>query len=511
MFSKILVANRGEIAQRVFLACRELGIPSVAIYSEIDRDAPWMRFATESYPLAGVTSSETYLNQEAILNIASQCGADALHPGYGFLSENPSFAEACATVGVKFIGPGPEAMRIMGSKTAARQLAQRIDVPVIPGVDAAGKGADELMAVAAAIGYPLLVKASAGGGGRGMRLASAPGELPDLLQAARSEARSAFGDDHLFLEKFFPQVHHVEVQILGDSHGNILHLYERECSIQRRHQKIIEESPAPILHALEGGAELRHAIATAATSLARAANYVNAGTVEFLVDPSPGRANRFYFLEMNARLQVEHPVTELVTGIDMVTWQIRIAAGEPLPFDQESIVQRGHAIECRVYAEDPGNSFLPSIGKVVAYRAPTGPGIRVDSGIEAGTVVSPHYDAMLAKIIARGQDRSEALRKMARALRETVVLGVTSNLPLLQDILEQPSFVSGRAATTFLQDELADWTPAREFGEQEILAATAWEMLGGNGRTFTKRSEVASKVDTAGEPWDLVPGWRNVS
>jgi len=506
MFRKILVANRGEIARRIFLACRELGVPCVAVYSEADAAAPWLGPADESYPLAGVTAAETYLNQAAILAVAETCGADAIHPGYGFLSENPDFAAACAERGLVFIGPNPEAIRLMGSKAAARELAQQAGVPVVPGVDGAGKSEAELQAAAAAIGYPVLIKASAGGGGKGMRVVWSEAEMAGALQAARSEARSAFGDPHILLEKFFTKIHHVEIQVLGDHQGNLLHLFERECSIQRRHQKIIEESPAPVI---QGGA-LRLAIAEAAVVLARAVNYNNAGTVEFIVtNQSSDEEDHFYFLEMNTRLQVEHPVTELVTGLDLVTWQIRIAAGEPLPFTQESVRQRGHAVECRVYAEDPANQFLPSTGKVTYYRRPSGPGVRVDDGIESGAEVSPYYDPMLAKVITWGHNRDEALGKMVRALRDTILLGVTTNIPYLLAILQEPHFVAGQTSTDYLPTHMASWQPEVEASESEWLALAAWELLQGGGKIGT-RSATAGDESTRLDPWNQASAWRNV-
>jgi len=367
LFRKILVANRGEIAQRILHACRELGVRSVTVHSEVDRGSSWVRLADESYPLPGNTAQESYLNQEAILEIARARGVEAVHPGYGFLSENADFAAACAASGLAFIGPTPAAMRALGNKAAARKLAEKMHVPVIPGVDAAGFSPQELREKADEIGYPLLVKAAAGGGGMGMRVINSPTELADGLRDAQSEAASSFGSGQVLLEKFFPEVRHIEVQVLGDQHGNLLHLFERECSIQRRRQKIIEESPSPFVTSA-----LREQICAAALALARAVGYVSAGTVEFVVTP----AEQFYFLEMNTRLQVEHPITELVTGVDLVTWQIRIAAGEPLSFKQEHLAQRGHAIECRLYSEDPAQNFLPSIGEIALFRPPAGPGIR---------------------------------------------------------------------------------------------------------------------------------------
>jgi 3-methylcrotonyl-CoA carboxylase alpha subunit len=506
MFHKILIANRGEIAHRLFVACRELGVRSVAVYSDADQAAAWMHLADERYRLPGVTAAETYLNQTAVLDIAHRCGAEAVHPGYGFLSENADFAAACAERGLIFIGPGPEAMRLLGSKAAARVLAQRAGVPIVPGVDGAGKEAAELATAAAAIGYPVLIKASAGGGGKGMRVVEKAADFADAVQAARREALSAFGDDHILLEKYFREIHHVEIQVLGDTHGTLLHLFERECSIQRRHQKIIEESPAPIVRD-EG---LRQRMAQAAVSLAQAAGYVSAGTVEFIVEPEGG----FYFLEMNTRLQVEHPVTELVTGLDLAAWQIRIAAGEPLPFAQADIRQRGHAIECRLYAEDPAQGFLPSIGTIGYYQRPSGPGVRVDDGIETGSAVTPYYDPMLAKVITWGHDRPEALRKMARALRDTAVLGITTNIPYLLAILAEPDFIQGRAGTNFLAEQLAGWAPPAEADEDAWLALALFEALqgvGGQARRATAAGATNGTAEAAADPWNETAGWRNVA
>ncbi|MFQ5399634.1 MAG: acetyl/propionyl/methylcrotonyl-CoA carboxylase subunit alpha [Anaerolineae bacterium] len=502
MFNKVLIANRGEIARRIILACHELGVLAVTVYSEADAGAPWTRLADESYPLAGVSASDTYLNQATLFEIARQCGADAIHPGYGFLSENPEFAAACATHGVTFIGPGPEAMRLLGSKAAARVLAQEAGVPVVPGVDGAGLSDDALAAAAAEIGFPVLIKASAGGGGKGMRVVWSEQAFADAIRAARSEAQAAFGSDHILVEKFFTEIHHVEIQVMGDQHGRLLHLFERECSIQRRHQKIIEESPAPIIR----DDALRQEMAAAAVSLAREAGYVNAGTVEFIVDG----AGRFYFLEMNTRLQVEHPVTELATGLDLAAWQIRIAAGEAIPFSQEAIRQRGHAIECRVYAEDPANQFMPSIGEIRYYRPPAGPGVRVDDGIETGMQVTPYYDPMLAKVVTWGHDRAEAIRKMVRALQETVVLGVTTNIPYLLDILQELHFVDGRTSTGYLQAHMADWGPDGEVGDPEWMAMALLELLQGGGKRGRQTAVNGEGAPAGFDPWDEPSGWRNV-
>lgn len=501
MFTKILIANRGEIARRIILACRELGVTAVAIYSDADADAPWVRLADEAYRLPGVSAGETYLNQEKILSIAGQCGAQAIHPGYGFLSENADFAAACAGRGLVFIGPTPQAMTSLGSKANARELAIRAGVPVAPGVDGAGLSVTALQTAVAHIPYPILIKASAGGGGKGMRVVWAADEFAGAVQAARSEARSAFGDDHILVEKYFTEIHHVEIQVLGDEHGRVLHLFERECSIQRRHQKIIEESPAPIIQD-EG---LRQRMAQAAVALAQAAGYTNAGTVEFIVD---GQGD-FYFLEMNTRLQVEHPVTELVTGLDLAVWQIRIAAGERLPFTQADIRQRGHAIECRVYAEDPANHFMPSIGEIAWYQRPSGPGVRVDDGIESGTAVTPYYDPMLAKVITWGADRAEAIAKMERALRETAVLGITTNIPYLLAILQEPHFRAGRTSTGYLAEHMADWSPAAEISAAEWVGTAVFELLHGAGKGKVGTA-VAADVTTQPDPWQAAPAWRNV-
>ena len=499
MFQKVLIANRGEIARRLILACHELGITAVAIYSEADADAPWVRLADERYELPGVSATDTYLNQAAVLEIATACGAEAIHPGYGFLSENPSFANACAERGIVFIGPSPEAMALMGSKAKSREIAEQVGVPVVPGVDGAGMDVAALQTAVAHIDYPILVKASAGGGGKGMRVVWSAGEFANAVRAAQSEAKNSFGNDHILIEKYFTEIHHVEIQILGDQHGKVLHLFERECSIQRRHQKIIEESPAPIIQ----DDDLRQRMAEAAVSLARAVSYSNAGTVEFIVD---GTGN-FYFLEMNTRLQVEHPITELVTGIDLAVWQIRIAAGEPLPFTQSEVQQRGHAIECRVYAEDPAQNFLPSIGEISLYQPPSGPGVRVDDGIESGTTVTPYYDPMLAKIITWGYDRGEAIGKMVHALQKTVVLGVTTNIPYLLAILREPTFLLGQTSTSYLQEQLPNWQP-------ELLSADAWlgtvvfELLQGGGKQVG--TAVSNGEQTYYDPWGETAVWRNV-
>ena len=439
---KILIVNRGEIAARIIRACRVLGIQAVAVYSDADAAAPWVRMADEAYALPGTSAAETYLNQALIFEIVARAGVDAIHPGYGFLSENAAFAAACAARGVKFIGPSAESMSIMGSKAGARRVAEAAGVPLPPGADGAGKTDAEMLVSAEQLGYPVLIKASAGGGGKGMRVVQHAEEFLPLLRAARTEAANSFGDDHIILEKFFTDIHHVEIQVLGDEHGHLIHLFERECSIQRRHQKIIEESPSPNVTPA-----LRAAMTEAALKLAAAVNYSSAGTVEFMVT----RDGEFYLLEMNTRLQVEHPITELVTGIDLAAWQIRIAAGERLSVRQADVIQRGHALECRVYAEDPAQNFLPSIGELVLWSRPSGPGVRVDDGIESGSQITPYYDPMLAKIITWGADRSEALAKMRTALRQTVALGVTTNMPFMLNILNQPAFIAADTPTAYIE------------------------------------------------------------
>lgn len=501
MFDKILVANRGEIARRIFRACRELGLRSVAIYSEVDRSAPWARIADESYLLEGVTARDTYLNQETIFEIAKATGADAIHPGYGFLSENADFAEACIKRGIHFIGPSPGAMRALGSKTGARMVAKQARVPVIPGVDGAEHSDEELQSSAGELGFPVLIKASGGGGGKGMRVVWDPDTFQSALRTARNESKSSFGSDHVLVEKYFNEIRHVEVQVLGDRHGNIVHLFERECSIQRRHQKIIEESPSPVVTG-----ELRAQLTNAALALAKAVGYTSAGTLEFILTPD----GRYYFLEMNTRLQVEHPVTELVTGIDLAVWQIRLAGGERLAFDQEDLEQHGHSIECRIYAEDPANNFLPSIGEVEFYRPASGPGVRVDDGIEAGTQVSPYYDPMLAKVITWGDDRREAIRKMVRALQDTVILGVTTNIPYLVDILKHPEFAAGRINTSFLAEYMEPWTPSPDTSNSTWLAIAAYEAIKENRRAGGPRDVDVSSSGWQ-DPWGETGNWRNVS
>jgi acetyl-CoA carboxylase biotin carboxylase subunit len=435
------VANRGEIAVRVIRACRELGVESVAVFSEPDRTALHVRQADHAYPIGPAPAAESYLRIDKLIAAAEAAGADAIHPGYGFLSERAAFAEACVAAGLAFIGPSARAIAAMGDKVAARRLMRQAGVPVVPGSDEALGSDAEVERLAAAIGFPIMLKAAGGGGGKGMRLVQSAAELGGALRAARSEARSAFGDDRVYVEKAILRPRHVEVQVLGDGHGHVIHLYERECSIQRRHQKVIEESPS-----LAIDPETREAMGRVAVQAARAVDYVSAGTVEFLVD----QERRFYFLEMNTRIQVEHPVTEAVTGVDLVRAQIEIAAGRPLHLRQEDVVQRGWAIECRIYAEDPENNFLPSPGRIEVLRVPSGIGIRDDSGVYEGFEVSTFYDPILSKLVAWGGSRDEAIGRMLRALREYVIVGPVANVAFHRWALEHPAFRAGDVDTGFI-------------------------------------------------------------
>jgi len=468
MFKKILIANRGEIAVRIIRACREMGITAAAVFSQSDQRALHVRLADEAYEIGPAPAGESYLSIERILEAAQTCGAQAIHPGYGFLSENAAFARAVEKAGLVFIGPNPDTIAVMGDKGQARARMQAAGVPVVPGYQ--GIDDDEsLSAAAREVGFPLLLKAAAGGGGKGMRVVHTLDELPASAAAARREAQHAFGDGRLILERYIPHARHIEFQVLADRHGNLVHLFERECSLQRRHQKILEESPSVLLDSA-----LREKMGTAAITAARTIGYVNAGTVEFILDPV---SCEFFFLEMNTRLQVEHPVTELTVGLDLVQWQIRIAAGERLPFKQGDLAQRGHAIECRLYAEDPSNNFLPATGRLLAYAEPVGPGLRVDSGYANGDEVSIHYDPLIAKIIAWGEDRPAAIRRLAAALNNTVLLGTLNNGQFLQDVLAEPDFVKGEVHTTWVEEKFKNWLPPQCGLPAEILAAAALTQL----------------------------------
>jgi acetyl-CoA carboxylase biotin carboxylase subunit len=438
---KVLIANRGEIAVRVIRTCRELGIETVAVFSEPDRLAPHVRLAGEAYAIGPAPSSQSYLVFDKILDAARRSGADAIHPGYGFLSENAAFAEACAEAGLLFIGPPPPAIRAMGDKTAARLLMQEAGVSMAPGALDALDDVDEAAALAGEIGYPVIIKAAAGGGGKGMRVVEEPEDFARAMALARSEAQSAFGDGRVFVEKYIRRPRHIEFQILADSHGHTVHLFERECSIQRRHQKVIEEAPSSILTP-----EVRAQMGEAAVRAARSCGYVNAGTVEFLVDSELN----FYFMEMNTRLQVEHPVTESITGLDLVAEQIRIAEGEALGYTQDDLAMHGHAVECRLYAEDPANHFLPDPGRLLRHAPPSGFGVRVDAGVEQGGEVLIHYDPMIAKLITWGRTRAEAIGRMERALAEYDVAGVRTTLPFCRFVMQHPAFRDGDFSTHFV-------------------------------------------------------------
>ena len=466
MFKKILVANRGEIAVRVMRACREMGIRSVAVYSEVDRKALHVRYADEALAIGPAPAVESYLRIDRIIDAALRSGAEAIHPGYGFLAENPDFARACRDAGIVFIGPTPEAMELMGSKTAARRLVMNAGLPVIPGTDANLDSFEEVVRVAREIGFPVMLKASAGGGGKGLRTVVTEEELESAYRNARSEAQNAFGDPSVYLEKRLERPRHVEIQLLGDTHGNLIYLGERECSLQRRHQKVLEECPSPMLDA-----RLRRRMGETAVRIGKLAGYTNAGTAEFLIDQD----RNFYFLEMNARLQVEHPVTEVVVGIDLVKEQIHIAAGDRLGWRQEDVQLRGAAIEARIYAEDPTRGFFPSPGLITRLAIPSGPGVRSDSGVYQGWRVPLDYDPLLAKLVVWGTDRRQAVARMRRALSEYEVAGPETNLQFFRQLLAHPEFVEGQLDTGFIDRMLAEGTlkipPPAELGRVAILAA----------------------------------------
>ena len=443
-FQKVLIANRGEIAVRVIRACQELGLRSVAVYSDADRNALHVRMADEAYYLGPAIAAQSYLSIPNLLAVARQADVQAVHPGYGFLSENAEFVDACHEAGLIFVGPTASAQRAMGEKTAARRTAQAVGVPIVPGAMTDNADDRQIQALAERLGYPLLLKAAAGGGGKGIRFVRDPHELLPSLRTARSEAKSAFGDSRVYLEKAIAPARHIEVQFVADTHGNVVHLGERECSIQRRHQKLVEESPSPVVDA-----ELRQRMTAATIELVRSISYVNAGTAEFLLGPD----GQFYFLEVNARIQVEHPVTELCTGVDLVQEQFRVAAGLPLSFTQEEIVLRGAAIECRISAEDPENRFLPATGTVMALQEPAGPGVRVESSLYPGLQVPLFYDPLLAKLVVWGRDRQQAIARMRRALAEYQIVGVRTTLPFARWLMEQQRFVAGDLSTDFIAEE----------------------------------------------------------
>ena len=463
MFRKILVANRGEIAVRVLRACRELGLATVAVYSDVDRTSLHVRYADEAYHIGPPPATQSYLCIDKIIDVAKKAEADAIHPGYGFLAENPAFARACQDAGLVFVGPSPESMEAMGDKAAARRTSAEVGIPIVPGTDHEIEDEDEAEAVANQIGFPLLVKAAVGGGGKGMRTVQSPEELPFAVAAARREAQSTFGDGAIYLERLVEGAKHIEVQILGDQHGNIVSLGERECSLQRRHQKLLEEAPSMALDD-----ELRSRLGEAAIALARAADYTNVGTVEFLLD----KEKSFYFLEMNTRLQVEHPVTELVSGVDIVKEQLRIASGRAMRYSQEDIRIKGWAMECRVCAEDPYDKFLPSTGCITGLQEPTGPGVRVDSGIYEGFDVSLYYDPLISKLSVWGETRGEAILRMRRALEEYRITGVKTNIPFHKWIVNHTEFIYGQIDTTFVEDRFdIKPTDGRDLARAAAIAA----------------------------------------
>lgn len=495
MFNKILIANRGEIAIRIMRACRELGIKTVAVYSEADAHAQHVQFADEAILLGGAAPKESYLNVDALLRAARDSQANAIHPGYGFLSENASFAAAVESANLTFIGPSADSIRAMGDKAESKILMKKAGVPTVPGYEGLETYA-EFQKAANEIGYPVLVKAAAGGGGKGMRVVNAESELKEAIELARREALNAFGDERLLIEKYLANAHHIEIQVFGDKHGNLVHLFERECSVQRRHQKIIEESPSPLLTP-----ELRAKMGQAAVNAAKAVNYYNAGTVEFIFDPI---LSSFFFLEMNTRLQVEHPVTELVTGLDLVHWQIRIANGEKFPFTQSDLHQHGHAIECRVYAEDPSTGFLPSTGKLLQFIQPQGPGIRVDSGFAAGDEVTHFYDPLLAKLIVHAGSREDAIQRMKNALNDFIVHGVVTNIDYMRAVLETDDFNQGKVTTRWVETKFGEWNvPQPEL--HALIAAALADVVFIGGKA---QSAVSNETDPF-SPWKQTGNYRN--
>ena len=502
MFRKILIANRGEIACRVIRTARRLGVRTVAVYSEADRRALHVALADEAVLIGPPAASESYLNAERIVEAAAMTGAEAIHPGYGFLSENAGFAERCLKAGLVFIGPPAAAIRAMGGKAAAKALMQQAGVPVVPGYHGERQDEATLAERAAEIGYPVMIKAVSGGGGRGMRRVDEPEQFAAALKGARREAASAFGDDRVLLERYLVKPRHIEMQVFADMHGTVLHLFERDCSVQRRHQKVLEEAPAPGMTAA-----MRAAMGAAAVQAARAIGYVGAGTVEFIADVTDGLSQEaFFFMEMNTRLQVEHPVTELITGQDLVEWQLRVAAGERLPLAQEELSIAGHAVEARVYAEDPSRNFMPSTGLLRRLRMPAeGPHLRIDTGVRQGDEVSAHYDPMIAKVIAWDHDRTSALRRLAGALEAFEIAGPTANVQFLAAVAQHPAFIAGDLDTGFIERHRKDLIPARAAAPPRVLALAALDRL------LLRRREAAAAAQASGDPyspWSQVNGWR---
>ena len=500
MFQKVLIANRGEIAVRIIRACRELGIETVAVYSEADRQGLHVRFATEAYLLGPAPSRESYLRGDKIIDIARRSGADAIHPGYGFLAEREDFAQACADAGLAFIGPRPSSIAAMGDKAVARATVIKAGVPVVPGTEDVGNLTDDdLLGIARRIGFPLLIKATAGGGGKGMREVGSLEEMPVLLQSARREAEAAFGDGNVYLEKLLSGARHIEFQILADTHGNVIHLGERDCSLQRRHQKLIEESPSPFMDE-----ELRARMGAVAVKAAQSVDYVNAGTIEFLVD----KDRNFYFLEMNTRLQVEHPITEQVTGVDIVAEQLRIARGRQLSYTQDQVTFSGHAIECRINAEDPFNNFLPSTGRITHSLLPTGPGVRIDTGVYPGFEITPYYDPMIAKLIVWGETRAQAILRMRRALEEYRIVGVRTNVPFHQTMMDSHRFMAGQYDTRFVEERFSLESLEEDANGQEQIAALLATLVAHRATELSAQVVRRGERDTSN--WKWVGRWERM-
>jgi len=497
MFHRILIANRGEIACRVIRGCRELGCETVAVYSEPDEQALHVRLADRARLLGAAAPAESYLSQERILSVAREEGCDALHPGYGFLAENAGFAEAVADAGLTWIGPPPAAIRGMGLKIEARETARAAGAPVVPGFEAADASDEEFLKAAEQIGYPVMVKASAGGGGKGMRTVEEPSKLISAIEAARRESAGAFGDATVYLEKLLIRPRHIEIQILADSHGGCVHLGERECSIQRRHQKVVEETPSTAV-----SAKLRKAMGADAVAIAKQVGYVGAGTVEFMLD----EAGEYYFLEMNTRLQVEHPVTEFVYGVDLVHWQLKVAAGEKLTLKQSQLTPRGHSIECRVCAEDPAAGFLPQVGTVEVYSEPVGPGVRLDTMLYEGWQVGADYDPLLGKLIVWGADRKAAIGRMAQAISDYRVLGVTTNLPFLYDVVTHKAFAKGDTTTAFIGERFPTWEQPPADAAVQVAAALGLALR----QPVAAMAGVATGSGELPTPWQTLGGWSNV-
>lgn len=494
MIKKILIANRGEIAVRIINACKEMSIPTVAVFSTVDRNALHVQMANEAYCIGNPPPLESYLNMDKIIQIAHDSGVDAIHPGYGFLAENPDFCERCEKEGIVFIGPNLKALRLVGDKVASRQTMTQAKIPIIPGMMKSSREVKGFKESAEKIGYPVMIKASAGGGGKGMRIIHSPDDLEKGIEAGMREAKSAFGDESVYLEKYIENPRHVEFQVLADNYGNVVHLCERECSIQRRHQKIVEETPSCALDD-----KLRERMGEVAKQVIRVSGYNNAGTVEFLLDQN----KNFYFLEVNARLQVEHPITELVTGVDLVKQQIKIASGEKLTFTQKDIQQRGHAIECRIYAEDPENNFFPSSGKILLMKEPQGPGIRHDCGIYSGFEVSVYYDPILSKVITWGETREDARKRMILALSNYVILGIKTPIEFLGSIMNHPEFINGNTQTNFIEKNMSDWKETRgekKFINEALIAAA----ISYQTNTSSKKAIFKEKMPS---PWLTVGKW----